>query len=477
MRRDILITDDFLLQSKAARELYRDYAEGMPIIDYHCHLPPAQVAEDHRFKNLTEVWLYGDHYKWRAMRSNGVAERYCTGDASDWEKFQQWAETTPKALRNQLYHWTHLELKRYFGIGDRLLNPESAKGIWEECNAKLSQPEYSARGLMKMMDVRLVCTTDDPTDSLEHHRAIAEDDSFDVQVLPTWRPDKGMAVERPEAFNEWVEKLAAASDTEIRDLDSYLAALRKRHDFFQQMGCRLSDHGIETAYAEDYTESDIRAVFDVVRSGKQPDALQVLKFKSAMLYEFGIMDAEKNWTQQFHFGAMRNNNSRMFERLGPDTGFDSIGDFEIERPLAKMLDRLDRDEKLAKTILYNLNPRDNELLVTMLGNFQDGSVPGKMQFGSAWWFLDQKEGMEKQLDALSNTGLLSRFVGMLTDSRSFLSYPRHEYFRRILCNLLGRDIEQGLLPRDMALIGGMVRDISYNNAASYFGFELPSLTK
>ena len=467
---DVFITEDFLLQSEAARELYHNCAEGMPIIDYHCHLPPEQIAEDHRFKNLAEAWLYGDHYKWRAMRSNGVPEKYCTGDAPDREKFLKWAETVPKLLRHQLYHWTHLELKRYFGIGDRLLNPETAKGIWEECNAKLVQPEYSCRGLMKMMNVVLVCTTDDPCDDLEHHKAIAEDASFDIQVLPAWRPDKGMAVESPEVFNTWLDKLAAASDTDIKDFACYLDALRKRHDFFHSVGCRLSDHGLETAYAEDYTKSEPRAIFDKVRGGGELDASEILKFKSAMLYEFGVMDWEKNWVQQFHFGAMRNNNTRMFKEVGPDAGFDSIGDFEIARPLARMLDRLDLQEKLAKTILYNLNPRDNELMVTMLGNFQDGSVPGKMQFGSAWWFLDQKDGIETQMQALSQTGLLSRFVGMLTDSRSFLSYPRHEYFRRVLCNLLGSEIEAGLLPRDMDLVGGMVKDISYNNAARYFGF-------
>jgi glucuronate isomerase len=467
------IHENFALQSDAAVQLYHQYAKDMPIIDYHCHLPSQQVATDHRFENLTQIWLYGDHYKWRAMRTNGIGEHYCTGDASDWEKFEKWAETVPKALRNPLYHWTHLELNRPFGISDRLLNPETAKGIWDECNTMLAQPEFSCRGIMKQMNVVLVCTTDDPADSLEHHKAIAEDQSFNIQVLPTFRPDKGMAVESPEAFNAWVDKLAAASGVDIVGFEAYLEAIRKRHDFFHQMGCRLSDHGIETAYAEQYTDSEIRTIFDKIRGGNQLTGEEILKFKSAMLYEFGVMDHAKGWTQQFHFGAMRNNNTRMFKKLGPDTGFDSIGDFELARPLSRLLDRLDSTNQLAKTILYNLNPTDNEMLATMLGNFQDGSTPGKMQLGSGWWFLDQKDGMEKQMEALSNLSLLSRFVGMLTDSRSFLSYARHEYFRRILCNLLGGEIEKGLLPDDMELIGGMVRDISYNNAATYFGFDLP----
>ena len=473
MSKDVFITPDFLLQTRCARELYHDYAEGMPIIDYHCHLPPQQVAQDHRFANLAQIWLYGDHYKWRAMRSNGVPERFCTGDASDWEKFAKWAETVPMTLGNPLYHWTHLELKRPFGVTDRLLDSTTAKGIWEECNARLAQPEFSCRGIMKQMNVVLVCTTDDPIDTLEHHRAVAQCKDFGVQMLPTWRPDKGMAVESPEAFNAWVDKLAQAANMDVRDFDSYMMALAKRQAFFHDMGCRLSDHGIETAYAEEYTETEIRAIFNTVRAGGNLSPEQVLKFKSAMLFEFAQMDHARGWTQQFHFGALRNNNARLFVKLGADTGFDSIGDFPIARALSRMLDRLDRQDKLARTILYNLNPADNHIMATMIGNFQDGSVPGKMQFGSGWWFLDQKDGMEQQMRALANLGLLSRFVGMLTDSRSFMSYTRHEYFRRILCNLLGRDMEDGLIPRDMKLVGGMVRDICYNNAARYFGFKLP----
>jgi glucuronate isomerase len=473
MSADAFITEDFLLFSERARELYHNYAKDMPIIDYHCHLPPAQVAENTQFENLAHIWLHGDHYKWRQMRTCGVSERFCTGDATDKEKFLKWAETVPKVVRNPLYHWTHLELKRPFGISDRLLNPQTAEGIWEECNAKLATPEFSARGIMQQMKVVLVCTTDDPIDSLEHHQAVAADESFNVKVLPTWRPDKGMAVECPVAFNAWVDALAEAADMTITDFDSYMSALDARHEFFHTCGCRISDHGIETAYAEDYSHFDIVNIFAKIRGGAALSPEEILQFKSAMLYEFGVMDHKRGWTQQFHFGALRNNSTRLFNQLGPDTGFDSIGDFEIARPLSRLLDRLDCEDKLTKTILYNLNPRDNEMIATMLGNFQDGSVAGKLQMGSGWWFLDQKDGMEKQLEALSNLGSLSTFVGMLTDSRSFLSYTRHEYFRRILCNLLGGEMERGLIPNDIDLIGNMVKDISYNNAAGYFGFDLP----
>jgi glucuronate isomerase len=473
MSRPPLIHDEFMLENEAARRLYHEYAERMPIVDYHCHLPPAQIANDRRYRSITDVWLGGDHYKWRAMRSNGVAERFCTGDASDWEKFQKWAETMPCLLGNPLYHWTHLELARYFGIADRLLGPDTARSIFDACNAKIAEPGFSARGLMKQSNVRLVCTTDDPTDTLEHHRAIAADASFPIRVLPTWRPDKGMAVEDPVAFNAWVDNLAARAGMDVRDYDSFLAALANRHDFFHSVGCRLSDHGIETVYAEEYTAAGVHKIFAKVRSGRRPTPRESLQFKSAMLHEFGIMDHAKGWVQQFHLGALRNNNSRLFAALGPDTGFDSIGDFEVGRPLSRLLDGLDRDGRLAKTILYNLNPRDNELLATMLGNFQDGSAPGKMQFGSGWWFLDQRDGMERQMESLAQLGVLSRFVGMLTDSRSFLSYTRHEYFRRILCNRLGREMEKGWIPGDFALVGNMVKDISYRNAVRYFGFNLP----
>jgi len=470
--KDIFIGENFLLQNDAAVRLYHEHARDMPIIDYHCHLPPEQIARDHRFENLTQIWLYGDHYKWRAMRAAGVPERFCTGGASDWEKFQKWAETVPKTLRNPLYHWTHLELRRPFGISDRLLGPETARGIWQQCNAMLAQDDFSCRGIMRQMNVVLVCTTDDPIDNLADHAAIAADSTFDVKVLPAFRPDKAMTVESPEAFNAWVDHLAEAADIDIKDFPSYMDAIRRRHDFFHQRGCRLSDHGIETFYAEDYTEEEITTIFRRIRRGNDLRPEESLKFKSAMLYELALLDHEKGWTQQFHFGALRNNNTRFFQQVGPDTGFDSIGDFETARPLAKFLDRLDRDDRLTKTILYNLNPAINDVVATMIGNFQDGTTPGKMQFGSGWWFLDQKDGMEKQLNALSNQGLLGHFVGMLTDSRSFLSYTRHEYFRRILCNLLGSELEKGLLPNDPDLIGRMVEDICYNNAAEYFGFPL-----
>jgi len=472
--KNIFITENFLLQNDRAVELYHRFARDLPIIDYHCHLPPAQIAEDRRFENLTQIWLAGDHYKWRAMRAAGADERYCTGDASDWEKFQKWAETVPQTLRNPLYHWTHLELKRPLGIGDRLLGPDTAENIWRECNAKLARPEFSARGIMRKMNVVLVCTTDDPVDGLEHHAAIAADNTFPIKVLPTFRPDRAMAVENPAAFNAWVDRLAAVSRIDVKDdFSSFLDALQQRHDFFHARGCRLSDHGLETFYAEQYGAAEVAAALRRVRSGKPLQTDEIARFRSAMLYKLASMNHAKGWVQQFHFGALRNNNTRRFESLGPDTGFDSIGDGEIARPMAKFLDRLDRDGRLAKTIVYNLNPAQNDLVAAMIGNFQDGAVPGKMQYGSAWWFLDQQDGMQRQLNALSNHGLLSRFVGMLTDSRSLLSYSRHEYFRRILCNLLGVEMEQGLLPDEMELIGAMVGDICYGNAAGYFGFDLP----
>ncbi|MEI6234920.1 MAG: glucuronate isomerase [Planctomycetota bacterium] len=469
---DIFITENFLLESRAATTLYHDYAKDSPIFDYHCHLPPKEIADDHQFENLTQIWLYGDHYKWRGMRADGVDEKYITGKASDWEKFQKWAEVVPHTFRNPLYHWTHLELKRPFGISDRLLSPDTAKGIWDECNAKLARTDFSCRGIMKQMNVVLTCTTDDPTDSLEHHVKIAADPSFGIKVLPTFRPDKGMAVESAAGFNVWVDKLAAASNTHIADWKSYIDAIRQRHDYFHSLGGRLSDHGLETAYAEDYTEWEVRNIFAKIRRGYELSSCEILKFKSAMLYEFGVMDCEKNWTQQFHIGALRNNNTRLLGALGPDTGFDSMGDWPVAQALSRFLNRLDSENKLARTILYNNNPKDNDVLATMTGNFQDGTIPGKLQFGSGWWFLDQLDGMTKQIESLSNIGLLSRFVGMITDSRSFLSYTRHEYFRRLLCNIIGDEIERGILPRDMKLIGGMVRNICFDNAKNYFGMEL-----
>ncbi|MBN1818606.1 MAG: glucuronate isomerase [Sedimentisphaerales bacterium] len=464
------LSDDFLLQNKTACILYHEHAAGMPIYDYHCHLPADQIASDKRFENMTQIWLYGDHYKWRAMRSNGIEERYCTGDASDWEKFAQWAETVPYCLRNPLYHWTHMELKRPFGITGKLLNPNTARQIYEQCNAMLAMPEYSVRNILRKMNVKLVCTTEDPLDSLEHHQKIRAD-GFEIRVHTAWRPDKAMAAENVANLNAWIDRLAELTDMDIRTFSDYLEAIGKRHQYFHDNGCRLSDHGLEAAVAEDFTQSQIEAVFGKIRTAKPLTPEEVLQFKSAMMIEFALLDWQKGWVQQLHLGPMRNNNSRMFAQLGPDTGFDSIGDTMTAAPLARFLDRLDRTNRLPKTILYNIHPRDNEVMATMLGNFQDGSCPGKMQYGSGWWFLDQMDGMIKQMNALSNLGLLSRFVGMLTDSRSFLSYPRHEYFRRILCNLLGEDVEKGLLPGDMSLLGQMVEDISYNNARSYFPME------
>ncbi|MBD2715220.1 glucuronate isomerase [Microvirga sp. STR05] len=463
------LNEDFLLQTATAQQLYHEYAAAMPIIDYHNHLLPDQIAGDKQFDNITQIWLYGDHYKWRAMRANGIPERYITGDASDWEKFEKWAETVPQTVRNPLYHWTHLELQRYFGITE-LLNAGSARRIYDQCNEKLRMPEYSVQNLLRRMKVETLCTTDDPADSLEHHRALAAS-GFEVRVLPTFRPDKAMAVEDAASFNQYLDKLGEAAAVEIRTFYDLQTALRLRHDYFAALGCRLSDHGLEQIYAADYTESDCNDIFAKIRSGEELTADEVLRFKSAMLVLLAEMDWEKGWTQQFHLGALRNNNARMLRQLGPDTGWDSIGDFPQGRALSKFLNRLDEQDKLAKTIIYNLNPADNELIATMIGNFNDGSVAGKVQFGSGWWFLDQKDGMEKQINALSNMGLLSRFVGMLTDSRSFLSYPRHEYFRRVLCNLFGNDVENGELPADMEGLGTIIQNICHGNAKQYFGFE------
>ncbi len=462
--------EDFLLQTETAKTLYHQYAAPMPIFDYHCHISPQEIAEDRRFNNLSEIWLHGDHYKWRAMRTNGVDEKFCTGDASDWEKFEKWAETAPHTMRNPLYHWTHLELRKPFGIKDQL-NPSSALQIWDACNSLLNSPDFSCRGIIRKANVKVICTTDDPIDSLEYHQSIKAS-GFEVKVIPAWRPDKAMAIENPGVFNAYVAQLVAVSGISIGSFDQFMDAIEQRHLFFHENGCRLSDHGLETIYAEDYTIAEINAIFDTVRGGNVPSSDELLKFKSAMLYEFAVLDHKRNWTQQYHLGAMRNNNTRMFESVGPDKGFDSIGDYPVATALSKFMNRLEYDKKLTRTILYNLNPGDNEIMATMIGNFQDGTIPGKIQWGSGWWFLDQKDGMISQMNALSSLGLLSRFVGMLTDSRSFLSYSRHEYFRRILCNLIGNDVENGEIPADIEFLGKMVQDISYNNAANYFGFDV-----
>jgi len=460
------LDEDFLLNTKTAKQLYHDFAKNMPIIDYHNHLIPEQIANDINFENLTQVWLYGDHYKWRAMRTNGIDEAYITGDKSDFEKFQKWAETVPYTLRNPLYHWTHLELQRYFNVYD-ILDGKSARKIYDECTAKLQTKEYSVQGLLKMRNVEAVCTTDDPIDSLNFHQQVIKDGA-EIKVRPAFRPDKAMAADDIAGLNAYIEKLEAVTDLSIADFDTYLKALKQRHDYFAENGCKISDHGLEQIYAEDYTDQEIKSIFLKIRSNQSITEAEMLKFKSAMLIHFAVWDHEKGWVQQYHLGALRNNNARMLSKLGPDTGWDSIGDFSQSRQLSKFLNKLDTEDRLAKTIIYNLNPADNELMATMIGNFNDGSVAGKVQFGSGWWFLDQKDGMIKQLNALSNMGLLSRFVGMLTDSRSFLSFPRHEYFRRIVCNLFGDDVENGELPADMEWLGKIVQDISYNNAKNYF---------
>jgi len=458
---------DFLLQTETAKRLYHDHAAKMPIYDYHCHLSPREIAEDKQWNNLGEIWLGGDHYKWRAMRTNGVAEEYCTGSKSGREKFQKWAETVPQTIRNPLYHWTHLELQRYFGI-DTVLSPETADEIFETATAKLRTPEFSARNLMRKMNVKVVCTTDDPVDSLEYHQQIAAD-GFEIKVLPTFRPDKAMIFSTE--WKKYIGTLEEVSGGEVKDFESLLTAINKRHEFFHSVGCRLSDHGVTHVPDAEASTMELNIVFKKAFNGERVSSAESDAFQAAFLYEVGKMNHARGWAQQLHVGVFRNNNSRLFKALGPDTGFDSIADYRQGPGLIRLLDRLDSTGQLAKTILYNINPSDNELMATMIGNYQDGSCAGKMQFGSGWWFLDQKDGMEKQMNALSALGLLSRFVGMLTDSRSFLSYPRHEYFRRILCNLLGRDVENGEIPNDEDLLGKMVENICFNNAQTYFGIK------
>jgi glucuronate isomerase len=462
------ITDDFLLQSDTAKELYHDHAKDLPIIDYHCHLPPDEVAADLNFENITQIWLKGDHYKWRALRAYGISEKYITGDASDKEKFMKWAEVTPHTLRNPLYHWSHLELLRYFGISE-YLNLNTADRIWEETQEKLQSPEYSTQSLINKMNVEVIGTTDDPVDNLKHHKKLQlEETGF--KLLPSFRPDKAMDVSDPAVFNVYRLKLEQASGISVSDLDSYLDALKQRHDEFHETGCRVSDHGLTSMDAADFTLKGVTEAFKQILSGKELDAAQQEQLRSFLLIEFAKMDHEKGWVQQYHLGPIRNTNSRLLGELGPDTGFDSIGDYPQAEALAKFLDRLDSTDQLAKTILYNVNPAYNEVFATMAGNFNDGTVKGKMQWGSAWWFLDQLDGMEKQINTLSSLGLLSTFVGMLTDSRSFMSYPRHEYFRRLLCNMLGEDVEKGMLPKDMGLLSALVKDVSYFNAKAYFNF-------
>jgi glucuronate isomerase len=463
------LDENFLLSNKTAQKLYFEYANDMPIIDYHNHLPPNEIAENKKFDNITRVWLNGDHYKWRAMRTNGIDESFITGNKSDYEKFEKWAETVPYTLRNPLYHWTHLELQRYFGIKETL-SPATAKQIWKTTESKLQTDDFRVRGLLEKMNVKLVCTTDDPIDNLEFHQQIKKD-NWGTKVIPAFRPDKAMNVDSAKGFNDYLLALEKSSGVSIGKFDDYLTALKKRHDYFVSNNCCVSDHGLEEIYAEDYTDAEIKKIFDKIRSGKELSYTENRQFKSAMLVQFAEWDYEKGFVQQYHLGAIRNNNSRMMNKLGPDTGWDSIGDFSQARALAKFLNRLDTNNKLGKTIIYNLNPADNELFATMIGNFNDGSAVGKVQWGSAWWFLDQKDGMTRQINALSNMGLLSRFVGMLTDSRSFLSFPRHEYFRRLLCNIFGEEMENGELPNDIEWIGKVIQDICYNNANNYFNWR------
>lgn len=463
------INSDFMLSNDYAKELYHESAKEMPIIDYHCHLVPKMIAENYQFEDLTEVWLGGDHYKWRAMRGNGVPEEYITGSKPSYEKFEKWAATMPYAMRNPLYHWTHLELARVFDC-DKVIKPETAREIYEECTAKLRTPEYRGQELIKKFNVETVCTTDDPADDLRYHKQIKEH-PFGVNVIPAWRPDKAMAIADPVSYTKYIEQLGEAAGMEIRSYADLIDALQKRHDFFESMGCKLSDHGLDTFHAADYTQSEIDGIFKRALDGIAPSPEEVDKFCSATLHDFAVMDAESGWAQQFHIGAIRNNNTLMFNKLGPDTGYDAILDVQCAAAGFKFFDRLTFEGKLAKTILYCLNPKDNEVLTTMAYTFNDGTYPGKMQFGAGWWFLDQEDGMRKQINSLSALGLLSRFVGMLTDSRSFVSYPRHEYFRRILCSVLGDDIEKGKLPEsEMPFIHQMVKDISYYNAKNYFNF-------
>lgn len=460
---------DFLLQTGAAQQLYHQYAAPLPIIDYHNHLSPADIAADKNFATITEAWLKGDHYKWRAMRANGIKERFITGAASDEEKFFAWATTVPYAMRNPLYHWAHLELQRYFNI-DLLLNETSAKEIYDACNALLQTKEFSIRNLLRKMKVEILCTTDDPCDSLEYHKQLQQE-GFEIKVLPAFRPDNIIAVENLELWHQYFDRLSRVTQKSIKTFDGFMNALKKRHDHFADLGCCISDHGGDVMYAEDYTTNDVNTIFEKMLQGQLLHQSEVAQFKSAVLYQLALLDHGKGWVQQWHIGALRNTNSRLLKEVGPDAGVDSIGDLNTAKSMAAFFDKLDSTQQLSKTILYNLNPASNEVYATMMGNFQDGSVPGKMQYGAAWWFLDQKEGLEKQINTLSHMGLLSRFIGMITDSRSFLSFPRHEYFRRILCNLFGEEIENGELPNDMLWVGKMVQDICYHNASNYFNWK------
>ncbi|BDG36132.1 glucuronate isomerase [Saccharococcus caldoxylosilyticus] len=460
--------ENFLLSNETAVALYHQYAKQMPIIDYHCHLSPKEIDEDKQFKNITEVWLYGDHYKWRAMRANGIDEAYITGSASDYEKFLAWAKTVPMTIGNPLYSWTHLELRRFFGI-EEILNETTAPMIWERANSLLSEPSFSARNLIKKFAVEVICTTDDPVDSLEHHQNLKNDPSFTTKVLPTFRPDKGLEINR-DGFVEWVQKLEQVSGIAIKTYDHFLEALESRIAFFHSVGCRLSDHALDDVVYEEETPEDVSNIFLKRLKGEKVSLHEERQYKTVTLLHLAEMYAKRGWAMQLHIGALRNNNSKMFQLLGPDTGYDAMNDREIAKPLVKLLDSLERKNALPKTILYCLNPKDNHTLASIIGSFQ-GGVPGKMQFGTAWWFNDTKDGMIAQMKTLANLGLFSRFIGMLTDSRSFLSYTRHEYFRRIVCRLLGEWVEEGEVPNDLDFLGSIVQNISYYNAKNYFSFD------
>lgn len=474
MKPTAFINEHFLLQNETARRLYHETASALPIVDYHNHLPPDEIAADRQFKNFTEIWLAGDHYKWRAMRTCGVDEELITGASTDKEKFFAWAETVPKTIKNPLYHWTHLELADPFGITTRLLNGDTADAIWDECNEMLQDPSFSARSLLKRRKVEVVATTDDPAGSLEHHIAYQAEASQDFQMVPTFRPDKGMKIKGRDTFKEWLEELGKQADLEIRSFSDLLDALQKRHNDFHELGCRASDHAVEEPYSDPFTMSEVERTFKKAIEGEHITETEERAYKSAFLYFCGLMNAEKGWVYQLHIGSIRNNNTRLYKKLGPDSGFDSIGDTELARPLARLMDRLDAENKLPKTVLYNVNPRDNELMATMAGNFQDGTVAGKVQHGPPWWFLDQKNGIELQIESLSNMGILSEFIGMTTDSRSFLSFSRHDYFRRILCNIIGTDAEQGLVPNDMKMMKELIEQICYINAKRYFDYPVTS---
>ncbi|NVM16701.1 MAG: glucuronate isomerase [Candidatus Lokiarchaeota archaeon] len=460
------LDSNFLLQTETARNLYHEFAGKMPIFDYHCHLPVKDLADDVCYDNIGQAWLAGDHYKWRLMRSNGISENFCTGDATDFEKFEKWAETIPMAIRNPLHHWTHLELQRYFNI-DTILSPKTCNEIYDQCSTLLQSPDFSVRNLLLKMNVKLICTTDDPIDSLVYHKKLKED-GYKVKIIPTFRPDKAMAIQNTTSYINYVSKLSDISGIEIKNFSSLIEALEVRHKFFHNIGCRIADHGIQTFWIESYTNGEVEKITTKILSGNELTQGEVLKFKSALLYECARLNYNRGWVQQFHIGPFRNTNTRFFNKLGPDIGCDSIGDHKFGDKLVKFLDRLDQSGELTKTIFYNINPRDNELIASIIGSFQDGSYPGKMQFGPSWWFLDQIDGITKQINTHSNLGLLSRFIGMTTDSRSFLSFPRHEYFRRILCNLIGSDVENGEIPNDIDLLGKIVEKICYNNAVGYF---------